>query len=255
MFEYSIIDKDIQELFDPELPNSSALWAVLKGNYFGKAVVENIKDPSQCVIRTNAALTYFGNQTSQDFLDRAIIHLRKIGPVWLVWPHKTSLTPPDIENTEVVNRLEFFEYDRNGEILGKLKKQLPSEQEIRSIDAKILRQCEWREEMEFYAGGFDSFLKHGIGICMVKNDEIIVEAYASSLGRTRAEIGVITKETFRGQGYAPIACAYLIEVVEQRGYQAYWSCDANHIASIRVAKKLGFQQERDYRIYEYEPLV
>jgi RimJ/RimL family protein N-acetyltransferase len=241
-------------LFDPDLPNSPALWAVLKGNHSGKAIVENDQKPSQCVLRTDAALTYFGYRTTQTFLDEAITHLGNIGPVWLVWPHKTSLRPPKIENAKVVKRLEFYDNDPGSEILEKLRKQLPPGFEIRPINAQLFKRCEWREEMEFYAGGFDNFLKYGIGICMMKGNEIITEAYASALGKTRAEIGAITQESYRGQGYAPIASAYLIEVVEQRGYQAYWSCDADHKASIRVAQKLGFLQERGYTIYEYEPL-
>jgi hypothetical protein len=42
----------------------------------------------------------------------------------------------------------------------------------------------------------------------------------------------------------------LIEECEQRGYQAYWSCDADHTASIRVAQKLGFQHKHTYQIIE-----
>ena len=255
MFEHLVTDTYIQGLFDPELPNSPALWAVLKGNHGGKAVVENPQKPAQCVIRTAAALTYFGERTSQSFLDQAILYFRKMGPVWLVWPHKSSLNPPDMDQAAVVNRLEFYQDERSAASLDKLRKPLPAEYKIQAIDAQILQQCAWRTEMEFYAGSFDNFLRHGIGICLLKRNEIIVEAYASALGRTSAEIGAITREVYRGQGYAPIACAYLIEVVEKQGYQAYWSCDAEHRASIRVAQKLGFQQERAYRIYEYASLT
>ena len=86
---------------------------------------------------------------------------------------------------------------------------------------------------------------------MMRGDEIIVEAYASSLGRTQAEIGAVTWEAYRGNGYAPIACAYLMQLLERRGYRAYWSCDADNLASIRVAQKLGFRQEKVYQILEY----
>ncbi len=121
----------------------------------------------------------------------------------------------------------------------------------------MFERCKWRAEMEFYAGSMKHFLSHGIGICMLQGDDageyfrIVVEAYASSLGKTRAEIGAITHEKFRGHGYAPIACAFLIEACEKLGYQAYWSCDAGHTASIRVARKLGFKYETPYLIYEY----
>ena len=160
-----------------------------------------------------------------------------------------------MDQATVVDRLEFYQSERDAEYLDNLRKQLPSEYKIQSIDAKILKECEWREEMKFYAGSFENFLRQGIGICLLKRDEIIVEAYASALGRTSAEIGAITREAYRGQGYAPIACAYLIEAVEKQGYQAYWSCDADHRSSIRVAQKLGFRQERAYKIYEYAPLT
>jgi RimJ/RimL family protein N-acetyltransferase len=76
----------------------------------------------------------------------------------------------------------------------------------------------------------------------------------SSFGDTKAEIGAITREAYRGHGYAPITCAYLIEACERRGYQAYWSCDTENTASIRVARKLGFRQERAYQIFEYSSL-
>ena len=254
MYLHSVRDSAIQKLFDHDLPNSPALWAVLEGRHAGKAVVDNRQTPSQCLLRTDAALTYFGFNTSQSFFDEAITHFRSMGVVRLVWPQKTSLRPPDVEDTEPINRLEFYDYDPSSETLEQLRVQLPDGYRIVPIDAELLKRCEWREEMKFYCGSSDNFLKHGIGICLLKEDQIIVEAYASSLGKTRAEIGAITWEIYRGRGYAPIACAYLIEIVEQRGYQAYWSCDADHKASIRVAQKLGFLQARAYKIYEYEPL-
>ena len=241
----------LQELFDPYLPNSSALWAVLKGNYAGKALVDNATPPSQCVLRTEAALTYYSNQTGQVFLTEAIAHFRKVDQVWLVWPHETNLHPPEVDHAVIVNRLEFYAYNTKSEIHRDLRKQLPEGFVIRPINEQILERCEWRDEMEFYAGSLKNFLTHGIGICMMRGDDIIVEAYASSLGNTRAEIGAITREEFRGQGYAPIACAYLIKACEKRGYQAYWSCDADHTASIHVARKLGFRCEKPYLIYEY----
>jgi hypothetical protein len=249
MIHFPANDPILQGLFDPNLPNSPALWAVLYGNHTGKAVVDSTQNPSQCVLRTNAALTYFSVRTGQAFLNQATAFLGENGPVWLVWPHKTWLHPPEGNDVEIVNRLEFCE--TNPGILDNLRRQLPDGYSVRKIDEQLLERCEWRAEMEFYAGSLRSFLKHGIGLCMMNENEIIVEAYASSLGKTRAEIGAITHETFRGRSYAPIACAFLIEECQQRGYQAYWSCDTDNIASIRVAQKLGFKQMRAYKIFEY----
>jgi GNAT superfamily N-acetyltransferase len=255
MFDYPANGAPLQGLFDPNLPNSPALWAVLEGHHTGKAVVDHGQNPRQCVLRTDAALTYFAPQTGQAFLDQAIARFRRLGPVWLVWPHFTALQPPQIEDAQVINRLEFYTYDPHSETLSSLRQQLPKGYVIQRIDCPLLERCEWRAEMEFYAGSLDNFLAHGLGLCMMREDEIIVEAYASALGNARAEIGALAREAYRGQGFAGIACAYLIEMCEQKGYHAYWSCDAGHTASIRVAQKLGFQQERAYHIFEYDPLL
>jgi RimJ/RimL family protein N-acetyltransferase len=177
-----------------------------------------------------------------------------VGPVWLIWPHRTSLLPPGIENAKANQRFEFYQYDSNSEVLDKLRRQLPEDCAIQLIDRQLLERCEWRSEMEFYAGSMSNFLEHGIGLCMMRDGEILVEACASSLGKSRAEIGAITRENYRGRGYAGIACAYLIQICENKGYQAYWSCDADHQASIRVAQKLGFRQTRAYQVYEYDSL-
>ena len=96
---------------------------------------------------------------------------------------------------------------------------------------------------------------NGMGSCMMQGGEIIIEAYVSSFGDTHAEIGAVTRAPYRGHGYAPIACAYLIQACEQRGYHAYWSCDTDNLASVRVARKLGFRQERAYQVLEYRHLT
>jgi len=273
MEEFPCDDAALQPLFSLDLPNSPALWAVLKGNYAGKALVDDYTHPRECVLRTEAALTYFGRNTSQAFLARAIEHFQHLGPVWLVWPHQTDLQPPERSSPETIPRLEFFDIDPDSESLRRLRQQLPNDLQIRGIDAEIFEHCLWREEMTFYAGSAANFLMHGIGVCLMKvgrghraaqgdseacikkSDQILAEAYASAMGKTRAEIGAITKEAFRSRGYAPIACAYLIEECRRRGYQAYWSCDGDNDASIRVAQKLGFRQMRAYKIYDYPQLA
>jgi len=251
MHEIPASSPSLKELFDPLLPNSPALWTVLKGNHTGRALVDHPQAPSQSVLRTDAHLTYFSTQTQQAFLNEAMAAFRRLGEVWLVWPRQTGLYPPEVESAEIAERLEFSEPDPD--TLNQLRSQLPAGFSMRAIDAQLLQRCEWRAEMEFYAGSTANFLAHGIGLCMLQGDQILVEAYASALGVSRAEIGAITRESYRGRGYAPIACAYLAEACQQRGYKAYWSCDADHNASIRVAQKLGFQKSSTYQIFEYGP--
>jgi RimJ/RimL family protein N-acetyltransferase len=241
-------------LFDQTVPDNPVLWAVLRGRHAGRAWVDDVRNPSQCVLRTDAILTFVSRQISQTFLKAAIPHLRRIGSVWLVWSPEMSSRLRAPEATCITQRLEFYDCDPRSHVLADLRQRLPDGFEIRPIDRGLLERCEWRSDMEFFCGSLDNFLVNGIGLCMMQGDEIIVEAYASSLGETQAEIGAVAREAYRGRGYAPITCAYLIQACEQRGYQAYWSCDIDNMASIRVARKLGFRQENAYQILEYSAL-
>jgi len=242
----------LSALFHPTIPNSSVLWSVLQGCNAGRVLVDSIESPSQCVIRTDAILTFFSHQISQAFLHKAIAHLRQTGPIWLVWSSKAAFEP--FQDTCVVQRLGFYDCDSRGLVLADWRRRLPDGFEIQPIDRRLLERCEWRSDMEFYCGSLDNFLANGIGLCLMHGNDIIVEAYASSLGGGWAEIGAVTREAYRGRGYAPITCAYLIKVCQEHGYQPYWSCDTDNEASIRVARKLGFRQERAYQILEYDSL-
>jgi GNAT superfamily N-acetyltransferase len=242
-------------LFDPAVPDNPVLWAVLKGRHAGTAWVDDLHNPSQCVLRTDASLTFASRQIGQAFLEAALAQARRIGSVWLVWSPLMSSQLRAPEASATTKRFEFFDCDPRSRELADLRGRVPDGFEIRPIDRALLERCAWREDMEFFCGSLDNFLVHGLGLCMMHGAEIIVEAYASSLGEMQAEIGAITRAAYRGWGYALIACAHLIQVCDRRGYQPYWSCDVDNLASIRVAQKLGFRQQKAYQILEYSALT
>jgi RimJ/RimL family protein N-acetyltransferase len=252
LYQCAVDHPRLRALFDTDVPNSPALWAVLNGRHKGQALVDDRHEPSQCVLRTNAVLTYFSSQTEQSFLNEAVARVRKRGPVWIVWPDGNALQPPAAEGMQIISRLEFLDYDPESAVLAEWRRRLPAGFSICPIDRSLLKRCEWREEMEFYCGSLDNFLANGLGLCLTQGDEIIVEAYASAFGQEKAEIGAITHERYRGRGFAAVACAYLMEACTRRGYRAYWSCDADNLASLRVARKLGFRHVRAYKIFDYE---
>jgi GNAT superfamily N-acetyltransferase len=248
MIECPVNYPALPKLFDPQVPNNPALWAVFKGKHSGRALVDDPGKPTQCLLRTEAVLTYASQGMSQAFLERAIEHFRNIGHIWLVRNPGDAPAPPGYKRSP---RLEFYDYDPSSPILINFRQQLPEGFYVQNIDMDLLQRCEWRDDMEFYCGSLANFLRHGVGICWMRGDEIIVEAFASALGSSYAEIGAITHQPYRGKGYAPISVAYLIKLLEERGYHAYWSCDLDNPASARVAHKLGFATERPYEIFEY----
>ncbi|OGN94014.1 MAG: hypothetical protein A2Y88_14870 [Chloroflexi bacterium RBG_13_48_10] len=237
-------------LFDPHVPNNPALWATFSGRQVGQALVDDLQQPSQCVIRTEAVLTYASQHVSQDFLAEAIDNFLQAGPIRLI---RSQDDPPAPVGCRIHPRLEFYDVDPNSTVLADWRSSLPNGYELRLIDRALLKRCLWRDDMAFYCGSLENFLRNGLGMCLMHGEQITVETYASALGSPYAEIGAITHEPFRGRDFATIAVAYLIEALEQRGYRAYWSCDIDNPASAKVARKLGFKVERRYEILEYKP--
>jgi len=248
MHECPVDHPALPGLFDPQIPNNPALWAVFQRRHTGKALVDELNNPLQCVLRTEATLTYASNHVSQEFLGEAISHFRQRADLWLV---RSQGDPPAPDGYRILPRLEFYDIDPQSPVLAALRTRLPNGYAMHPIDLALLERCEWRDDMAFYSGSLENFLRHDLGKCLMHGDEIIVETYANSLGSTYAEIGAITHAPYRGKGLAPVAVAYLIEALSDRGYQAYWSCDVDNPASAKVARRLGFRVEQSYEIWEY----
>ncbi|HSB67240.1 MAG TPA: GNAT family N-acetyltransferase [Anaerolineales bacterium] len=227
------------------------MWAVFLGRHSGKAFVDDMQNPRECLVRTDALLTYASRGLRQEFLERAIEHYRRFDRIWLVRNQGDSPAPTGYK---LVPRLEFYDYDPLSKTLADFRNQLPPGTTLRTIDMDLLQRCEWRDDMAFYCGSLENFLRHGLGVCLMQGENILCEAYASAFGASYAEIGALTHEPYRGKGLAPITVSHLIDLLEKKGYHAYWSCDKDNPASARVARKLGFTVERPYEIFDYEPV-
>jgi RimJ/RimL family protein N-acetyltransferase len=68
------------------------------------------------------------------------------------------------------------------------------------------------------------------------------------VGERFEDIGVATAENYRGRGLA-LACARGLSAdIRERGRRPSWTTSPDNLASLRVAEKLGFAQERTDRL-------
>ena len=93
MIECPLDHPQLPVLFDPHVPNNAPLWAVLLGRHAGRALVDEMPHPKQCVLRTEAALTYASRQVSQEFLIEAVNHFKRWGLPGLFTPREIHLHP------------------------------------------------------------------------------------------------------------------------------------------------------------------
>ncbi len=199
------------------------------------------------MVKANELLVFASKDMNRAFFEEGLEQIKQFGHVGFVCqPSSSALQIPKADR--VLRRLEFAEYDS---IVDTKKNELPDGFQFRTIDKELIEKMESREEIIGYCGSLENFLNHSFGICLVHNDEIISEAYAAFVAEKNVEISIATKEAQRGHGYASIASSYFMQVCLERGFNPYWSCDADNNASIRLARKLGFCNEREYDINLY----
>ena len=121
----------------------------------------------------------------------------------------------------VIKRLEFPTRELNGNGVGRFLKSLPGTCRIVPIDRGLFERCSWYDEVLAACGSVERFVTYGRGVCLMRN-------------------------------YAAISCAHLIEGYDGQGIPTYWSCHQTNTASIALARKLGFGDERPYRWIRYE---
>lgn len=97
-------------------------------------------------------------------------------------------------------------------------------------------------------GSAEALLAHGLLFGAVIDGELVSIAFSASGSSKHSEVGIKTREDFRGRGYSTAAASLICAEIQANGQIAVWSTDQDNIASQRVAAKLGFQ-EISRRIY------
>ncbi len=130
----------------------------------------------------------------------------------------------------------------------------PKDFELRLMDKELLERSVWYEDNMRVHGSAENFLSRCLGVCLLHHNTIVCEASTGAAILGTRELGVYTKAEYRKQDFATITCEYLIRMVEQAGQQTYWNCASSNIASATLARKLGYQVEKEYQLRGWNKL-
>ena len=87
----------------------------------------------------------------------------------------------------------------------------------------------------------EDFLKNGVAFALFYKDELASMSFSSYWFDNDFEMGIETKEKFRGKGFAELVCRAIIDYCVERNYEPIWSCRLETIGSYKLAQKLGFE--------------
>jgi len=236
-------------MFDLTMPTGIRALAVLAGGNSGKILTDDCTEPHWCFVwEADDGTLYRGGNYDCNVLSEAVMLLRRDGLVALGFrdgdPHVDHF-PPDPDAGA-----ECLEFDRplGSTDLSPYLGALPDGYSIHCMDRNLLERSPRRDENLNRYGSHENFLARGLAVCIMYHDEIVCEALADMEIMGLREIGIRTHPAHRRRGLATVTCAYLISLCEESGSGAYWDCVRFNAGSAALAHKLGFQNERSYKL-------
>jgi hypothetical protein len=242
------IVSQLARLFTDDRPIPIRLWAILDGVIQGRIVVVESGAPTVALIQELAeGTTYVGGAATPQALADGIALLRKEQEVVICfWPDAPlgSILPP----APYYNGTAIDFTDRSAAIDLEQLAAVPSGYQLRRIDSEVVPLLEGFDYYTSMFGSVERAIQQTIGYCLMHDGQVASEAIAGPLTQGIAEIGVGTRATYRRQGLATITSARVIQECETQGYAPFWNASQQNVPSVALAKRLGFQTERPFRV-------
>ncbi len=127
------------------------------------------------------------------------------------------------------------------------------EYELQMIDEQWFYRCkeaDWCRDLVSQYDSYEMYKKHGLGVILLKDGEVVSGASSYSAYIGGIEIEIDTHEDYRRRGLASICGAKLILECLDRGLYPSW--DAQNRGSVALAEKLGYHFDHAYVAYEIE---
>ena len=243
------VTPEIRILFRRDEPQAPRCFGVLDSVIqAGKISTDNIENPTWSIVQEpHDNSLYFGGSIDSGIIFSVIAKLRQSGDLLVgMWCDDPRIDLLPEEKYYDGWTLEF--YNRPiGNGLSEYIDNLPDDCELHRLDQNLIMQTEWGADDVRSAGGTEKWENKHIGYCLIQDNKIAAEATAGPSALGMYEPGVFTQEMHRKKGYGTIVSARLIQEIESLGGQTYWNCAKQNIASAKIARKLGFRVEKEYR--------
>lgn len=238
----------IVALFDTTKPTMFRAFNVLEATTHGQILVDDTPHPSWAIVRdTIYGTLYLGGQFTPSLLATLIDSFRIQGDVgiscWFDDPVNHMLpSNPDYDGTTL-----YFSNRSADVILASLHHDLPASYTLVQRDHHLFTQSfDYASTLAAF-GSVENVIRYTLGAVLLHDGQVVGEAATGAATHSQIEVGVTMAEAYRQRGYASVLCARLIELCEQQGYATWWDCAKDNTASARLARKLGYQKEQEYR--------
>jgi GNAT superfamily N-acetyltransferase len=247
------VTPSLRALFDPRMPTGLRCLAVLGGGNAGRIFVDDLLHPRMGLVwERDDGILYRGGETSWQVVAEMVSMIRQEHPVALAFrdgdPSVDSFPPDPDAGAECVE-LERLAHGSN--LTPFL--ELPPGYQVFRMGRDLIEKSPRLDETLFRYGDLDWYLETGLDVCILHGDEFVCEAGADmDVGGVR-EVGIVTERPYRHKGFGTIATAHLLMWCDELDCSTYWDCVKLNIGSLSMARKLGFSNERSYKLLGWFP--
>lgn len=235
--------------------------AVIQGGQRGQVFADRRELPSSALVVTDFGFMFLAGAEQNAPFDASLSRLFANGdalkPSYLMW-----YSPPagwqrrlDEFGSEVVRRRERVRFEFREERAGWLAEpvECPDGFELKHASAELLPEAEklgLKLDSRFWASAAE-FVEHGLGVFLMRGDEVVSLCYAAAVADGLAEVDVATAPEFRERGLAGVVAKQFAKECLRRGVTPTWDCFEYNAGSMKLAEKLGFVETRRYPFYNF----
>lgn len=227
---------------------------VLAGVLRGRVFVDDAAEPTRALLHeTMYGTIYLSGAWTPAQVAEMIHDFRRRGEVMIgLWPDdpRIALLPT---NTDYIGTVYDFYDHPSATVLASLSAKMPAHCELRPLESSVFDSLIERAMLLKHYGDVDAALSTIMGYCLFYEGQNVCEAVAGPLIDGIREMGILTHKDYRRRGYATLTCAALLQACGRLGVQTFWNCNSSNLASVALARRLGYQRERAYTLYYWEP--
>ena len=178
-----------------------------------------------------------------------------VRPSYLLWYEPPPRWQTKLDASESVKKRERvrFEFRKEGASYFDETASCPAGFELQRMTPQLLASAEkfgLGLESRFWSSA-DDFIAHGLGVCLVKDGEVVSLCYAAAVADGLAEVDVVTDAQFRGHGLGTIVTQEFNRRCLRNGKSPTWDCFDYNTGSLKLAERLGFVEVRRYPFYSF----